>query len=314
MHYYQFNISDYQSHTKHLTPIEDICYRRLLDWQYMHEKPISTDINSVCRLLMLRDYSTDVEQVLNEFFILTNEGWVNSRAFEEIEQYKDKSKKASDAGKASAAKRLLKNEPTNNQQDANENEQTFNVRSSTVQPTINQEPRTKNYKPITINQELRTTNQESKELKNNPIESSSEGVGNQPIPSQKIRPIKKNDNKDLSPSHETWQAYSDAYERRYKAKPVRNATVNGQITSFIKRIGFDEAPHVAEFYVYHNNAFYVQKMHTVGLLLADAEKLRTEWATKSTMTNTQARQADKTQARGNVFNKLIEEARENATN
>ena len=54
-------------------------------------------------------------------------------------------------------------------------------------------------------------------------------------------------------------------------------------------------------------------MHTVGLLLADAEKLRTEWATKTTVTQTQARQADKTQARGNVFNKLIEEARANAT-
>jgi len=121
-------------------------------------------------------------------------------------------------------------------------------------------------------------------------------------------------NKDLSPSHETWQAYSNAYELRYKAKPVRNATVNGQISSFIKRIGFDEAPMVAEFYVYHNNSFYVQKMHTVGMLLADAEKLRTEWVTKSTMTNTQARQADKTQARGNVFNKLIAEAKENETN
>jgi len=126
--------------------------------------------------------------------------------------------------------------------------------------------------------------------------------------------IKSRINKDLSPSHETWQAYSDSYERRYKAKPVRNATVNAQISSFIKRIGFDEAPMVAEFYVYHNNSFYVQKMHTVGLLLADAEKLRTEWVTKNTMTNTQARQADKTQARGNVFNKLIEEAKANATN
>ncbi len=140
MHYYQFNISDYQSHTKHLTPIEDICYRRLLDWQYMHEEPISTDINAVCRLLMLKDYSTDVKQVLNEFFILTEEGWVNSRAFEEIELFHDKSKKASEAGKASAAKRLLKNGSTNNQQDTNKNERSFNDCSTTVQPTINQEP------------------------------------------------------------------------------------------------------------------------------------------------------------------------------
>lgn len=141
-----------------------------------------------------------------------------------------------------------------------------------------------------------------------------EGVKISPPPMQKIKSgSSKNSNKDLSPSHETWQAYSDAYERRYKAKPVRNATVNGQISSFIKRIGYDEAPHVAEFYVYHNNSFYVQKMHTVGLLLADAEKLRTEWATKTTVTQTQARQADETQARGNVWNKLIEEFKENGT-
>lgn len=146
MHYYQFNISDYQSHTKHLTPIEDICYRRLLDWQYMHEKPISTDITAVCRLLMLRDYPTDVEQVLSEFFILTEEGWINSRAFEEIEQYIYKSKKASEAGKASAAKRSLSKPSTENQQHTLNSEQTFNDRSTTIQPTIN-------YKPLTINQE-----------------------------------------------------------------------------------------------------------------------------------------------------------------
>lgn len=143
MHYYQFNIADYQSHTKHLTPIEDICYRRLIDWQYMHEKPIPTDINSVCRLLMLKEYSTDVEQVLNEFFILTEDGWVNCRAFKEIEQFHDKSKKASEAGKASAAKRSMNKKSTDNQQHSRKKEQAFNGRSTDVQPTINQEPLTK---------------------------------------------------------------------------------------------------------------------------------------------------------------------------
>ncbi len=87
MHYYQFNIADYQSHTKHLTPIEDICYRRLLDWQYLHEKPIPNDIKSMCRLLVLKDYQEDVEQILNEFFVLTDDGWINQRAFDEIQSY-----------------------------------------------------------------------------------------------------------------------------------------------------------------------------------------------------------------------------------
>lgn len=135
------------------------------------------------------------------------------------------------------------------------------------------------------------------------------GVDPTHLPVQKIKTIPKN----LSQSHETWEAYSRAYEDRYNVAPVRNATVNAQLSSFIKRIGFEESPHVAAFYVNHNNQFYVQKMHTVGMLLADAEKLRTEWITKRTVTTTQARQADKTQARGNVFNKLIEEVRSNAT-
>ena len=134
------------------------------------------------------------------------------------------------------------------------------------------------------------------------------GVGLKPRP-----PNIKKSTKEKEPSliKETWESYSCAYERRHKAKPVRNATVNGQLTQFVKRIGIEESPRVAEFYVYHNNQFYVQKMHSVGLLLADAEKLRTEWITNTRMTTTQARQADQTQAIGNVFTKLIAEAEEN---
>lgn len=95
---------------------------------------------------MLKDCSTDVEQVLSEFFILTEQGWINSRAFEEIEQYREKSKKASEAGKASAAKRSAKTETQSNKEHNINNERPFNDRSKTVQPTINQEPLT--IKPI----------------------------------------------------------------------------------------------------------------------------------------------------------------------
>ncbi len=121
-----------------------------------------------------------------------------------------------------------------------------------------------------------------------------------------VEPVKKNKQPETS---ETWNAYSESYFNRYGVEPVRNATVSGQLAQLIKRLGKDESPHVASFYVNHNNQFYVQKMHTVGLLLADAEKLRTEWATRRQVTNTQAKQADKKQATSNVFNQLIEERR-----
>ena len=40
MHYYNFHIGDYVTHTKHLTLLEDLAFRRLLDHYYLHEEPI----------------------------------------------------------------------------------------------------------------------------------------------------------------------------------------------------------------------------------------------------------------------------------
>jgi len=105
----------------------------------------------------------------------------------------------------------------------------------------------------------------------------------------------------------TWKAYKAAYLQRYGVEPVRNATVNSQIKQFVTRLG-GESPDVAAFYVRSNTAFYVRAKHSTGPMVKDAEGLRTEWATGRTVTNTEAQQADKTAARGNVWNNLIERA------
>jgi hypothetical protein len=104
---------------------------------------------------------------------------------------------------------------------------------------------------------------------------------------------------------ETWGRYSEAYAQRYGAMPIRNAKINGQVRQFCQRVPASEAPAIAGFFVRHNAAFYVSKGHAIGQLLSDAEKLRTEWATNQTITTTQAQQADKTQANGNVWGKVI---------
>jgi hypothetical protein len=111
-------------------------------------------------------------------------------------------------------------------------------------------------------------------------------------------------------SSETWGAYAFAYQGRYGAEPVRNARVNGQLAQFVGRIPADEAPAVAAFYVRHQNGLYVSAMHPVNLMLRDAEKLRTEWATNRQMTRTQGQQADKTQTNANAFGALIAEAQQ----
>ena len=127
MHYYQFNIGDYASHTRHLSPIEDLAYRRLLDVYYLRERPLNDCLTTVARLIGLSEYQQEVEAVLIEFFEHIDGGYVNSRADKEIAHYHAKSEQAARAGKASAERRL-------------------NVRSAVVQPNNNQEPITNNHK------------------------------------------------------------------------------------------------------------------------------------------------------------------------
>jgi len=129
MHYYQFNIGDYVSHTRHLSPIEDIAYRRLLDAYYLSERPLNSGLAAVARQIGLKEYEAEVHEVLEEFFKLTEDGWINSRADKEISHFKGKIEQASRAGKASAERRN-------------------NSRSTDVQPTNNQEPITINQEPI----------------------------------------------------------------------------------------------------------------------------------------------------------------------
>lgn len=120
--------------------------------------------------------------------------------------------------------------------------------------------------------------------------------------------------KPKAPSSETWDEYASAYVDRYHEPPVRNAKVNGQLAQLVSRLGAVEAPFVARFYVGHNAQFYVRQMHSVDLLLKDAEKLRTEWITGRKMTSTRALQADKTATNGDAFQRLIEKAQQEERN
>lgn len=91
-----------------------------------------------------------------------------------------------------------------------------------------------------------------------------------------------------------WSAYADAYATRYGVAPIRNAKVNSQVKRFAQLMPANEAAAVAAHYVQHNGQFYVAKLHPLELLVSDAAKLRTEWATGLQMTSTRARQQDRT--------------------
>lgn len=103
-----------------------------------------------------------------------------------------------------------------------------------------------------------------------------------PVAQQAAPPPKKSDKQETelqAVCRKAWAAYSTAYERKYGAAPVRNAKVSAQVKGFVERVGRDEAIAMAEWFVSHPGDFYIKNLHTFGLLLADAEKLRTQWAT-----------------------------------
>ena len=79
--------------------MEDLAYRRLLDFYFLHEQPIKH--RDIARQIGMREHEEDVMTVLNEFFISTEDGFVSPRADKEIKQYKE----FAEAGKRGAAKR-----------------------------------------------------------------------------------------------------------------------------------------------------------------------------------------------------------------
>lgn len=131
MYYYQFNLRDYLARTRHLSPQEDLAYRRMLDAYYTEEGPLPIEPARVARLIALPDMEAEVRLVLDEFFDLTDEGWRNGRCDEEIAKFHSKSTKA----KAAAGTRWTAKKDADAMQ-------THSERTAVAMPTNNHKPKT----------------------------------------------------------------------------------------------------------------------------------------------------------------------------
>lgn len=74
-----------------------------------------------------------------------------------------------------------------------------------------------------------------------------------------------------------WNAYSAAYESRWGVAPVRHQVNNTLAKKVAEKLGMEDAPKVAAFYLTHPDRFYVGNKHPLNLLLRDADRLYTEW-------------------------------------
>jgi len=139
MHYFQFNIGDYASHTRHLSLMEDLAYRRLLDLYYLRDGKLYGDEKEVARQIGMRDQIDAVTQVLQDFFtIAEDDSWAHDRCDAELADYRSFLEKQRENGKRGGRP---KNNPEN----------------PTANPSLTQtEPKkslTTNHKPLTTNQE-----------------------------------------------------------------------------------------------------------------------------------------------------------------
>ena len=139
MHYFQFNIGDYASHTRHLSLMEDLAYRRLLDLYYLRDGKLYGDEKEVARQIGLRDHIDEVTQVLQDFFtIAEDDRWAHDRCDAELAEYRHFLEKQRENGKRGGRPPKNPEKPTAN-------------------PSLTQsEPKkslTTNHKPLTTNQE-----------------------------------------------------------------------------------------------------------------------------------------------------------------
>ena len=141
MHYYQFNIADYRKDTAHLTLLEHGIYRQLLDSYYLDEKPIET--KPVMRRLQIAtdEEKKAFENVLSDFFTLSECGnfYTHKRIESEIAKYQSKVETAKANGIKGGRPKKTQSKP----------KKTNPVNSGLAKKTQGKA----NHKPITNNQE-----------------------------------------------------------------------------------------------------------------------------------------------------------------
>ncbi len=109
MHYYSHNIDDFNAATIHLTRVEQSLYRCAIELYYKTESPLNSDLKSLRRRLIARsdEEIQALDNVLEEFFYLTDDGYVNDKCEENLQDYRNTVSEKSIAGQISAATRKI---------------------------------------------------------------------------------------------------------------------------------------------------------------------------------------------------------------
>lgn len=294
MIYFRMYVQDYLAATARLSMLEHGAYMLLLAYYYADEKPLPADPDEL--YLMVRAMTPAdrkaVDKVLRLYFALEPDGYHNVRADHEIAAAKTARENGGYGGRPKTTKGT--GSETGSKTGSETEQETGSETGSETQSGTGEGGGSGQPFSLSTKTSLSTTQ---------PSNLSPKTVAAPAAPSPR-RKAKR----EAPPTAPAWEAYRGAYANRYGTDPVRNAKVNAHFARFVQRVGAAEAPEIAAFYLTHSRAAYVASKHDSRFLDMDAEGLRTEWATGQRVTQTQAAQADRTQATGGVFQRLIDEA------
>jgi uncharacterized protein YdaU (DUF1376 family) len=113
MNFFKHHIGDYDQATRHLTFVEDAAYSRMIRKYYAEERPLPADIKRIQRLIGARtkEELQAVESVLEEFFVLQDDGWHQVRCDGEIQVAQEKASKNRSVGKLGGRPRKTETNP-----------------------------------------------------------------------------------------------------------------------------------------------------------------------------------------------------------
>lgn len=145
MHKYMHHIGDFMRDTNYLTPLEECFYRRALDFYYLNEKPLPKETQTVMKRLraITQEERDALILVLNDFFILEDDGFHNKRCDAEISIYQGNAVKNRENGKLGG--RPKKN---NNLENLEKTQVVILENPNESQSKGNQQPTTNNQQPI----------------------------------------------------------------------------------------------------------------------------------------------------------------------
>lgn len=276
MNYYRRYVGDYLRDTARLSLLEHGVYSTLLDYYYADETPTPLDLDEVYRMVRATtpEERRAVIKVLTKFFDKREDGYHNKRADKEIETSRKARENGSKGGRPATGTGT--EEGTGDGTEPKTEPRTGHGGGSVHPPTTTHQPPPSD-PPSATSQP--------------PVAAAERG--------QNVSSADR--------TRKTRQAYVTAYERRWEVEPVLDRQANSMIKKFVEKLGVEEAPAVAAFYLTHNRQDYVRSKHDVALMLRDARGLRTEWATGRKVTDTAARQADKSSANADMVNDLLRE-------